>query len=141
VAKLDHELVAGFVVDCTELLQAGHAARFQLIGGQMGATQHVGEQANAGVDVVAKRRAVVRRLSHADRFAALDTEILELRHPSPTVARAGTAEHHFASERGQPGPAFGVEAASGRCQKGECGRFECARGLSDEHHSVLEFFR
>ena len=79
---------------------------------------------SAGRQIVAQRRAVKRRLRHADRFAPLDAQVLELRNPGPAIARPGPAQHHLAGQRRQPGPLRRIVAAPGRQQKRERRRLQ-----------------
>jgi hypothetical protein len=98
-AQLNHELMAWLIIDCAKLLQASAAAGVELIGWQAGPANQIGEQAKCSRQVVTQCGAVERRLSHADRFAALDPKVFQIGYPRAAVARSCAAKAPTESER------------------------------------------
>ncbi len=135
-AKLDHQLVARLIVNRPQFLQARVSPGLQLIRRQMRLPQQVGKQFKPRIKIVAQRRAVIRGLCHADRFTPLNAQILKIRNPRPAIARPGTAQHHLARQRSQPGPIHRIIAAPAGHQESKRRRLHRPRRLADQHHSI-----
>ena len=102
-AKLDHQLLGGFVLDRLELLEHDLAGGFEIVRGQVGAAEDVGIDRQGGGQVFGDRYAAVARVRVGDRFAAFDAEVVQVEDQPAIVAGTGAAVDHFADEATQPG--------------------------------------
>ena len=137
-AEFDHQPLPRLILHGVERHFEAVARGIKLVGGQVGVSQNVAVNGHGLRQPIGDGGTGKAQVLDADRFAALQAEVVEGGGQLAAVQGAGAAENQVAEDGGGAVATFRIVHAAGGDQERERGRTDVAHRLDDQRQAVVE---